>query len=358
MRGADSILQRLTAWVSTNTDKITDFNIGSATRTLLESTALQIEEYYYDLKQAVEFAIRNAAYHAFGFERTKARKATGSVSVFFRDSLTRETVIPKGTQFHTGKNKSRKIYFQTTENIVIQPGTEVAEINVECMEYGEIGNVYIGEITKLAVGNPNVAYITNVESFIDGRDRETELSRQIRFAEYVHTLQRGTAESIAYGIKQTPGVAGVWIDDSHIGIAYAYVHDKDGNLSDELKEKVHRSIEEYRSGGIEIAIRPVVKRRVDLDIKITYREGVDAKIFNNFIRTLTINYMHQLKASEDLYMSNLVTTINDTYRDVVSYISICNNADVEIMNNEIIRPGDILVNGFKPPEEYPSEEEG
>ena len=53
IRGSEEVLQKLITWVSQGTDKITDYNPGSAIRTLLESVSLQIEEFYYDLKKIV-----------------------------------------------------------------------------------------------------------------------------------------------------------------------------------------------------------------------------------------------------------------------------------------------------------------
>lgn len=345
IRGADSILQRLTSWVATSTEKITDFNIGSATRTLLESVALQIEEYYYDMQKAVEYAIRNAGYEAFGFERDTAKKASGVVTVSFKRPLVSDYVFAKNTQFHTGNSRNRKIMFQSSENIKVLAGTSEVNIPVECTEYGEIGNVFAGEISKMQIANPLVDFVTNRNNFFNGEDLETEIKRELRFKEFVHTLQRGTAEAVAYGIKQVPGVSGVAIDDTHIGYMYAYVHDKDGNLTPDLKANINRKIEEYRSGGIEVSVRPVVKKLVNLEIGVGYRDGIDGGIYNDLVRELVISFINSMQAAQDLNMSNLITVINDTYRDVISYINICDNPDVLVWGNEIVKAGNITVNG-------------
>ena len=345
IKGAAAILEKLTKWVSTSTDKITDFNVGSATRTLLESISLQIEEFYYDLKQSVQFAIKNSGFHAFGFTRDIARKASGDVNIYFTDALRNPLIIKKGTEFHTGENRLNKMYFLATENIYINAGAQTAIIPVECTKYGEIGNVSVGEITKLSIGMANIAFISNLHDFSTGKDRESEIEREIRFREYIHTLQRGTADAVAYGIKTVPGVDGVWIDDSYIGFMHAYVHDKKGNLSEKLRERIEKTVLSYRSGGIEVEIRPIIKKEVDLSIKITYRQGMASQRYDVLIERHIRSYINTLKASENLYLSNLITTINDTYRDVVAYIDVCENKDIIVFNNELLRAGEIEVNG-------------
>lgn len=345
IQGASGILDKLINWVATSTERITDFNVGSATRTLLESTALQLEEFYYDLQKGIEYAIRNSAYHAFGFERKASQRATGKVTIYFDSPLLREITLVQGTQFHTGKNRARKIYFESTKTLAIPRGSNQATIPIICTIPGTVGNVNIGEISKMTVGNPNIALVTNHENLSDGKDTESLTDRTVRFREYVHTLQKATKDAVAYGIKEVPGVAGVSIDDTNYGIMYAYAHDNNGNLSDELKAAILNHAIEYRSGGIEVSVRPIVKVKADLDINVTYREGIDPRIYDTIVAELVTNYLNNLKASESLNLSNLITAINDTYRDIIAYIEVCNNEDIYIRHNEIIRAGNIKVNG-------------
>lgn len=345
-KGADSILQKLTNWVSNQTDQLTDFNVGSAIRTLLESIALQIEEFYYDLKQAVIYAIKNAAYHAFGFTREQSSKSSGMVTIFFNKSLTDNMVIQIGTQFHTGDRLSRRIYFTSTQNVMINKGSDRATVPVECMEEGEIGNVGIADICKLGVGNPHVKYIANTSKFTNGKNQETETGRKIRFQEYVHTLQRGTKAAVTYGIKEVSGVSGVYVDDSNIGIMYAYVHDSSGELSKELQEQILRHIVNYRSGGIEVSVRPVVKIMADLDIDVYYKPNIDGNIYDIGVHNLVENYINSLSVAENLNLSDVITAINDTYRDIIDYIDVSNNTDTNTLKNEIIKAGIIQINDY------------
>ena len=40
------VFNNLVEWITAKTDKITDFNVGSAIRTLTEAISIQFEEFY------------------------------------------------------------------------------------------------------------------------------------------------------------------------------------------------------------------------------------------------------------------------------------------------------------------------
>ena len=344
VKGSKSILQRLIARVSYNTEKITDFNVGSAARTLLESVALQIEEFYYDMQNAVFFAIRNAGYHAFGFYKTPATRARGNVTIFFDEALRDPMVIRKGTRFHTGDNRMTRTYYLSTQTIKIEAGAQAGIIPVECEEIGKRGNAVAGEICKLGVGMANVFAVANTDDIVTGEDEETDAHRAQRFKEYVHTLQRGTKEAVEYGIKQAEGVSGVYVDDTHIGFMIAYVHDKDGNLTEEVKQSARYAADQYRSGGIEVEIRPIVKKKVDITAHVYYNPAVNDNLYDALITAAIYRYIDSLTASEDLNLSSLVAYLYDLYEESIQYLKFENEEDVEAANNELLKPGEIKVN--------------
>lgn len=345
VKNATGILESLINWVSARTDKLTDFNVGSATRTLLESVALQGEEFYYDLKKGIEHAITNSCYNAFSFYRNPATKATGYVTIFYSEPISQEILIPKGSVFHTGNKRAKKEYYRTIENIKVKEGSQSVILKIEAVEPGKRGNALAGEICKMELGNPNIEIIANTNDITNGANEESEASRSQRFKEYVHTLQRGTAEAIAYGAKQVPGVSGIYIDDTYIGFVRVYVHDENGDLSEELKADVLKEIDKYRAGGIEVEVRPAVKIKVDIDnLKIMYKEGVNKKLYDSMVEVAIRDYMQNMKVSESLKFSTLLAYVYNLYKEAIAFIDIENLKDVNIATNEIIRPGSIAVN--------------
>lgn len=345
VKNATGILEDLINWVSARTDKLTDFNVGSATRTLLESVSLQGEEFYYDLKKGIEHAIANSCYNAFSFYRKPATKATGYVTIFYDKPLEKDIIISKGSIFHTGKMRFNKEYYRSLENTIVKEGSQSVILKIEAVKPGSRGNAIAGEICKMEMGSPNIRNVANTTPLTNGVNTESEASRSQRFKEYVHTLQKGTAEAVAYGIKEVPGVSGVYIDDNYIGFVRAYVHDKDGNLSEDLKADVLKAVDKYRAGGIEVEIKPAVKIVVDVDnIKVMYKTGVNKVLYNSMIHTSIREYMENMEVSQPLKYSNLLSFIYESYSEAISFIDIENLKDVDVAANEIIRPGKIAVN--------------
>ncbi len=107
----NSIVASMINWVSSATDRITDFNVGSVSRTLLEAVAIELEELYYQLLRAVEEAIEEAIYRTFNFPRNPAQRATGTVRFNRLAGTEPEVTIPRGAL--TGTDTDPIIYFET-----------------------------------------------------------------------------------------------------------------------------------------------------------------------------------------------------------------------------------------------------
>ncbi|NCU21480.1 hypothetical protein EOM89_12360, partial [Candidatus Falkowbacteria bacterium] len=73
--------------VRLSTDRLTDFNVGSVVRSLLEANAVELDDYYQEMYLGLMRAIPTAIYIGFGFERQPAVAAAG-VATFSRISAT------------------------------------------------------------------------------------------------------------------------------------------------------------------------------------------------------------------------------------------------------------------------------
>jgi uncharacterized phage protein gp47/JayE len=119
----ESIVASMINWVSSATDKITDFNTGSVIRTILEAVAIELEELYYQLLRAVEEAIEEAIYRTFNFPKNPAQRSTGNI-LFTRDSANEDVLtIPQGSLVATETEPI--VYFETqaAETITAVAGT-------------------------------------------------------------------------------------------------------------------------------------------------------------------------------------------------------------------------------------------
>lgn len=339
------IITTLVTWVVGGTTKLSDFNVGSALRTLLEAFSLQIEEFYFDLQQNVEYAIENAIYSAFGFDKTPASNATGHVKIKFREALPATIIFNKGTTVTTDPASDAMVYFEVTEDTKADAGSLSVLLPVMCTVPGEIGNVPEGAIVTIIPSNVYVDSVTNETAFNTGKDEETSEERKLRFKEYIWSLHKGTAEAITYGIKSVSGVAGVWVEDLYIGYVKAYVHDANGELSQELKTAVEVELDNWRAAGIEVEVLPIVKVPVTIHLNVIFRANTDMVAYISNLKGLVTDYLNSFTVGEDLYISNLIAAIMESYKDVVVTIEILEGKDTVVLNNQLIVAGDITIEG-------------
>jgi hypothetical protein len=118
-----SIVASLINWMSSNQDKITDFNVGSVARTILESVAIELEELYYQLLRAVEEAIEESIYRAFNFPRNPAERSTGLVRFYRLSGTDFAIIVPRLSQISTDTEPAVVFETQSDETIPVADGT-------------------------------------------------------------------------------------------------------------------------------------------------------------------------------------------------------------------------------------------
>lgn len=336
----EDVFSNFVEWVVAKTDKISDFNVGSAIRTLSESIALQFEEFYFDIKQNVLYAIENSIYYAFDFNLKVANAATGTVRVNFTTSLQQSMTFPIGVIFCTSSQYGY-LYFESTEQVTAPYGAEFIHIPVQCKTTGTIGNIPVGAISVIMSTNSAIEEVYNDAPFTNGQDDETKSERKKRFQNYIKTLARGTRDAIVYGALEVEGVAGAIVDDEYIGYVKLYVHDEYGDLPSELKSAVLQNIQNYRAGGIEVEVLNVTKHMVDIDLTIIMENDYSIDTYTSMFETLIANHMNDYSVSENFYLADLIHAIMNVYDDVIVNVIPNDVNDAIIEQNELIRCGQL-----------------
>lgn len=336
------VLSNLIEWTTARTDKITDFNVGSAIRTLYEAVAIQLEEFYFSMKQNIMYAIENSVYEAFGFTLRIAQASSGYVTVTFEEPLPSSMTFPKGTVFCTSSIYGY-IYFESTEEYYAEQGLTSVMIPVQCKTTGTTGNVPLGSITTIATSNAIIKSVANEASFTNGTDEETSAERKKRFQNYIKTLARGTKDAIVYGCLEVEGVTGAWCDDNYVGYVKIYAHNSDGEMTDDLKQKILANLQDYRAAGIEVEVLPIIKHPVDLDLSVMIGNDYDTEIYNELLYALVQSRMNEYSVSNNFYMSDIIYTLKSAYEDVIINIHVNKGGDAVIADNELVRPGTVLV---------------
>lgn len=336
------IFKNLVEWTTAKTDKITDFNIGSAIRTLYEAIAIQFEEYYFTLKQGILYAIEHAIYNAFGFELKLSKTATGFVNVSFKEPLPSPIVFPKGTMFCTSATYGY-IYFNSTEEVTAPKNSTGVSVPIIAKSTGQGGNIPKGAITTIVTTNVFIKEVNNPEPISNGRNEETSSERKKRFQDYIKTLARGTRDAILYGTLEVEGVAGAWVDDNYIGYVKLYAHDSNGELSEELRINIKKNLDNYRAAGIEVDVLPIVKRPTNLSIELVIDNDYDVEVYKELIKNQLRRFLNEFTVSKDLFLSDIIHSLKLSFEDIIINVNVKNFKDILIGDNELIRAGEITV---------------
>ena len=337
-----TILDDLINWTTARTDKLTDFNVGSGIRTLYEAVSVQIEEFYFRMKQNVLYAITNSIYTAFEFERKVAGYASGNVTVSFRNIVPAAFTIPAGTIFSTS-DVYGYVYFESIEDTYVTTGLRSVVVKVQCKEAGTRGNVPQGAISVMVPTNSMIRYVYNESAFTNGQDAETATEHKQRFQQYINTLSKATSKAILYGTLEVEGVTGAWVDDNYVGYVIVYAHNSDGELPDTLRSDILNHLIDYRAGGIEVEVLPILKTEINSTIKVMLENEYDPEVYNTAIKNSVTNFLNDYTVGASFHVADVIHFIRSSYEDVVINVVLPNTKDIELQKNQLVRPGSLTV---------------
>lgn len=203
-RTFSDITQNMLSYISGLSSTLTNFQVGSRTRLLLEASAQTFENLYTQSWENLKALIQERIYTAFDFPQLPAAPSVGTLTF----TGTSGTVIPTGTVVSTPTSATQTgVQFQTTAQGTIGGGGSVT-VNAQSVTAGSISNVGIGTVTQMNTYLSGVSAVTNPVAFIGGYDTETPQQQQLRFIGYINSLSRGTSDALVYAAKQVSGVVG------------------------------------------------------------------------------------------------------------------------------------------------------
>jgi uncharacterized phage protein gp47/JayE len=285
------ILNGMITHMRTSSSKVTDFNVGGIARTLLESAAIELYDFYLTLYRAINEAIPTAVYQGFGFNRVAAIAASGTVSINVTTAPTGLMFIPLGTLF---TSKSTGITYASIVDNYLAPGQHSVSFVVNCAIAGLSGNApaldlqmsYSAVLSGLqAIG---LELSSNLLPVIGGQDQESDGKRALRFAAFIKSLSSGTNDSLIYAAKQQVmlGVGGIITESVDIvsldeapGHVTLYIQGNSTLTSEALLAKTLQAINGFtdssgvlhngvRPVGLRVDVLPLLPKPVNVQLKI------------------------------------------------------------------------------------------
>lgn len=331
----DQVVASELNWMASVQAKVTDFNIGSVVRTLLEAVGMEVEEFYYRMVDALEQEIPNSAYDSFGFARLAATKATGTVTFGRSTAADQDYVIPAGTIVST----TDLVTFQTIAEVTLATGLMTVQAGIIASVAGAAGNVKAQAIVVLNSALLGIETVSNALALTGGTDEETDEDRAERFRIFIEALPRTTvggqrggvltaqlvdsAGTIIERVRQAKTVEPYLTGEGPRSVVDVYIDNGSGTASANLIAAAQAVIDGsapgvtpevmgYRASGITVNVKAVTAVPVDIACTITVDAGATASVVQDAVRASIGSYLAGLKIHDPLDWERLLTVIITT----------------------------------------------
>ena len=340
IRSFEDILTRMVVYFKGLCKKVTDFSVGSTIRTLFESVAIEIEEFYFALSSAIEEAIRESVYNTFGFPRRESLTATTDITFYFSPHPNSTITIPKNFEVMTDNN----IVFRTVDEVIVGPDEVTKSVLAVCSTPGIEGNVGPNTLIYHSQNLPYLLNVTNQYQAFGGTLAERESERKERFINYIKSLGRGTAEALYYALSTIPEITSISISESLPGIVKIYISTATGIVSDEIMNKAKEAIEKYRAAGVQVIITTVAKIPVDISVQIGLSSLQSDSIIKTQVYNGIVNYLNNMKVGEDFLPNNLMGFIFSLNFPQIKTVEVLQpSTKLIVAPHSVIRPGNITI---------------
>lgn len=306
-----SMLNRMKA----TTTKITDFNIGSVARTLVEAPAVEIDELYQQIFHGLKEAIPVATYNSFDFSLLGAVPASGTIRVTITAQAS-AVLIASGTVFTT---QGGSYTYTSASDVTIGAGSTTGDVLAAANVGGVATNL---PASTSFTPNPlptGFVSASNVSAFSNGADPETDVQRKVRFNQYIQALQRGTLAALTYGAKlaaiydangveiervRSVSIVEPWLTDDlqPISLVNVYVHNGSGSTSGSLVnqasnvlygyyDSLGNAVPGWKAAGIKVVVAAATEVAQNISGVITPLAGYDGPTLNTLAQGVIANYM-------------------------------------------------------------------
>lgn len=355
-----SIVAAMINYSKATQDTLTDFHVGSVTRTLFEAPAIEIDEFYQQVFFGLLDAIPVAVYKAFGFERLPAACASGTVRFSLASVSSSDVTIPAGTVVTSSSDESA---YATSEEAVIEAGSLSVDIRVTATATGTAYNKGTGEVDQLESSVESIETAVSITAMTGGRDEESDDELKKRFTEYIEALSKSTVKAVLYGVKQavvrdedgtvTEYVAQAGIEESP-GIVNLYIYGSGGLPTADLIENAQVIIdgtydpetgiyvEGYRPTGVGVFVSAMTERSVAFTLSVRMSDATlqtDAKKAE--IKAVIDNILGMTNIGETVSMADIKTAVLGI--DGVIQVSIENSENITRASNEVLMTGTCTV---------------
>jgi uncharacterized phage protein gp47/JayE len=296
---------------------ITDVNIGSVSRTLMEAVARELALAELHLEQVyrsafVDTAEGSALDQVVGLVGVTRRPA-GVATVPVRFSRAAGTVgritIPVGTVVSDPEGNR----YATTAPLIIEPGESSRQVLTAAVSRST-QPVAAGAINRVEVLIAGVATPTNEDAAVAAAAPETDDDLRRRAKGALAIAARGTIDALRFGLRSIPGVRAVTVTEFPHGVPGELAIDVAYEREDvRVAAEVADRIEELRPAGVRVINQSAASAQVTVEVTLTLAgSGVPAAALaslQNDVESVVSGLVDQLPPGATLRQSQMSAAV-------------------------------------------------
>ncbi|MEV0644065.1 hypothetical protein AB0I28_02255 [Phytomonospora sp. NPDC050363] len=231
---------------------LTDLNVGSVTRTLLESVARELAEQYEHLRLVYESAFVDTATGTsldqvvalVGAQRLPAGFPVATLRFTRATGVLGQVTVPAGTAVVDATGNR----YLTTAALTLEPGEPERSVQA----HGETAAtpvVAAGVLDRPAVLIAGIGQVTNPEPArgLTAAESDPDLRRRAKSA--LHGVVRGTTDALLFAVRSVPGVKDATLTEAPGEVKLTVVYEQD---TPEVRRLVQLAVDDTRAAGIRV----------------------------------------------------------------------------------------------------------
>lgn len=362
-----SITASMINYMKATQAKITDFNVGSVARTLVEAPAVEIDELYQQMFIGLREAIPVSVYNSFGFGALPAEAASGVMRFSCLVAAVADVLIPAGTSVRAPSGTYK---YATLIDAKLLAGHTYVDVMTYCDATGSATNAHSGTLTEIVSPISGVDSASNLIAFTTGRDAETDAERKSRFQGFIASISRGTTSAVMYGAKQAnlKDINGLVIEDVQfvkivepyltdvlqpIGLALCYIHNGGSGTSASLVTEAQKIIDGYRmvdgtpvpgwkAAGVVVTVIASGEVPVAVTAVVTVSGNSDALAVRTAVADAIRAYLLGIDIGVSVSPSEIIATAMKVF-GVTKITLTLPSVDVSVLPSQKIIPGVITL---------------
>lgn len=337
---------------------LSNVNAGSVLRTLIEALAENEDMMNYYLNSVYDnMDINNCtgdeldrSATILGLTRYPADSAVGELTLYTGSEPAEYDIsIPSGFIVSTRPDNTGAVreFYITDTNAVLHAGESSVNVTIKCTESGSVF-IPAGSITTMSRSLIGIQSVTNLGTINGGSNKESDEDFRKRIKAVKETFGKCTDEALQTAVAEVDGVASCVVADRMNGNGTTGVIVVADTMPPptSVQTAVATAVSKTKASGIEAVI--VYADVVYVDISITVDSDENTKILgiiNDYCNSLNAGQSFVIKQMERKILNGIDNT--DANNDEVDITTLTPTSNVSVLTTQIIRAGDVTINGVK-----------